>query len=153
MTALFEINPDVYNTDQFRDIVILDNYSIALLYNKLYDQYIKTELTQNRFFYNNRFILHNEHYYYAYVFTLDNKDYKDVYTDIVMNGSLMLRTDFYIKVCITWKKYLDNSFYECLKCEACEQCKKEPRPQLVWVFIFNLLQFAFHNTFACLVYH
>lgn len=50
--ALFELNPHVFNTDTFIDMLILNNNSIGLVYNRLYDQYIISEITQNRFYYN-----------------------------------------------------------------------------------------------------
>ena len=45
--ALFELNPHVFNTDTFIDMLILNNNSIGLVYNRLYDQYIISEITQN----------------------------------------------------------------------------------------------------------
>lgn len=112
--ALFNLNPDVFNTDKFIDIVVLSNNSIGLIYNVLHDQYIIKELTNNTFYYNNRCVIYNNTIKYAYVFTLQNKDDISIFEDIKINGSLMLTKDFYIKLCIVWKKYLDSSFYECL---------------------------------------
>lgn len=112
--ALFNLNPDVFNTDKFVDIVVIDNSSIGIIYTVLYDQYIIKELTYNKFYYNKRFVKYKDTERYAYVFTLKSKEDILTFKSINTNGSLMLTNDFYIKVCIVWKKYLDVSFYECL---------------------------------------
>ena len=112
--ALFNLNPDVFNTDKFVDIVVIDNSSIGIIYTVLYDQYIIKELTYNEFYYNKRFVKYKDTERYAYVFTLKSKEDILIFKSINTNGSLMLTNDFYIKVCIVWKKYLDVSFYECL---------------------------------------
>lgn len=112
--ALFNLNPDVFNTDKFVDIVVIDNSSIGIIYTVLYDQYIIKELTYNEFYYNKRFVKYKDTEKYAYVFTLKSKEDILTFKSINTNGSLMLTNDFYIKVCIVWKKYLDVSFYECL---------------------------------------
>lgn len=112
--ALFNLNPDVFNTDKFVDIVVIDNSSIGIIYTVLYDQYIIKELTYNEFYYNKRFVKYKDTERYAYVFTLKSKEDILTFKSINTNGSLMLTNDFYIKVCIVWKKYLDVSFYECL---------------------------------------
>lgn len=112
--ALFNLNPDVFNTDKFIDIVVIDNSSIGIIYTVLYDQYIIKELTCNEFYYNKRFVKYKDTEKYAYVFTLKSKEDILTFKSINTNGSLMLTNDFYIKVCIVWKKYLDVSFYECL---------------------------------------
>lgn len=112
--ALFNLNPDVFNTDKFVDIVVIDNSSIGIIYTVLYDHYIIKELTYNKFYYNKRFVKYKDTERYAYVFTLKSKEDILTFKSINTNGSLMLTNDFYIKVCIVWKKYLDVSFYECL---------------------------------------
>lgn len=123
--ALFELNPHVFNTDAFIDMLILNNNSIGLVYNRLYDQYIISEITQNRFYYNKRLVFYNGTKQYAYVLTLFDKEYIDIYKDIYTNGSLLLSKQFLIKVCIIWKDFLSDSFFDCLRCEACEQCQQK----------------------------
>lgn len=103
--ALFELNPHVFNTDTFIDMLILNNNSIGLVYNRLYDQYIISEITQNRFYYNKRLVFYNGTKQYAYVLTLFDKEYIDIYKDIYTNGSLLLSKQFLIKVCIIWKDF------------------------------------------------
>lgn len=92
--ALFELNPHVFNTDTFIDMLILNNNSIGLVYNRLYDQYIISEITQNRFYYNKRLVFYNGTKQYAYVLTLFDKEYIDIYKDIYTNGSLLLSKQF-----------------------------------------------------------
>jgi hypothetical protein len=123
--ALFELNPHIFDTDKFVDMVILGNNSIGLIYNLLYDQYIISEIIQNKFYYNKRFIDYNGTKEYAYIFILFDKEYIDIYKDIYTNGSLLLHNNFYVKICIIWKDFLDSSFFDCLKYEACEQCQQK----------------------------
>lgn len=112
--AIFDLNPDVFNTEKFVDVTVVNNKSIGVIYSNLYDQYIIQELTYNRFFYNCRIIDYKDTRRYAYVFTLIEEEAILLFDRINSVGNMLLTNDFYIKVCITWKNYLDNSFYECL---------------------------------------
>ena len=112
--AIFDLNPDVFNTEKFVDVTVVNSKSIGVIYSNLYDQYIIQELTHNRFFYNCRIIDYKDTRRYAYVFTLTEEEAILLFDRINSVGNMLLTNDFYIKVCITWKKYLDNSFYECL---------------------------------------
>lgn len=112
--AIFDLNPDVFNTEKFIDVTVVNSKSIGIIYSNLYDQYIIQELTYNRFFYNCRIIDYKDTKRYAYVFTLTEEEAILLFDRINSVGNMLLTNDFYIKVCITWKKYLDNSFYECL---------------------------------------
>lgn len=47
--AIFDLNPDVFNTEKFVDVTVVNNKSIGVIYSNLYDQYIIQELTYNRF--------------------------------------------------------------------------------------------------------
>ncbi len=112
--AIFDLNPDVFNTEKFIDVTVVNSKSIGIIYSNLYDQYIIQELTYNRFFYNCRIIDYKDTRRYAYVFTLTEEEAILLFDRINSVGNMLLTNDFYIKVCITWKNYLDNSFYECL---------------------------------------
>lgn len=112
--AIFDLNPDVFNTEKFVDVTVVNNKSIGVIYSNLYDQYTIQELTYNRFFYNCRIIDYKDTRRYAYVFTLTEEEAILLFDRINSVGNMLLTNDFYMKVCITWKKYLDNSFYECL---------------------------------------
>ena len=112
--AIFDLNPDVFNTEKFVDVTVVNSKSIGIIYSNLYDQYIIQELTYNRFFYNYRIIDYKDTKRYAYVFTLTEEEAILLFDRINSVGNMLLTNDFYMKVCITWKKYLDNSFYECL---------------------------------------
>lgn len=112
--AIFDLNPDVFNTEKFVDVTVVNNKSIGVIYSNLYDQYIIQELTYNRFFYNCRIIDYKDTKRYAYVFTLTEEEAILLFDRINSVGNMLLTNDFYMKVCITWKNYLDNSFYECL---------------------------------------
>mgnify|MGYP000015442904 FL=1 len=112
--AIFDLNPDVFNTEKFIDVTVVNSKSIGIIYSNLYDQYIIQELTYNRFFYNCRIIDYKDTKRYAYVFTLTEEEAILLFDRINSVGNMLLTNDFYMKVCITWKKYLDNSFYECL---------------------------------------
>lgn len=112
--AIFDLNPDVFNTEKFIDVTVVNSKSIGIIYSNLYDQYIIQELTYNRFFYNCRIINYKDTKRYAYVFTLTEEEAILLFDRINSVGNMLLTNDFYMKVCITWKKYLDNSFYECL---------------------------------------
>lgn len=112
--AIFDLNPDVFNTEKFIDVTVVSSKSIGIIYSNLYDQYIIQELTYNRFFYNCRIIDYKDTKRYAYVFTLTEEEAILLFDRINSVGNMLLTNDFYMKVCITWKKYLDNSFYECL---------------------------------------
>ena len=112
--AIFDLNPDVFNTEKFIDVTVVNSKSIGIIYSNLYDQYIIQELTYNRFFYNCRIIDYKDIKRYAYVFTLTEEEAILLFDRINSVGNMLLTNDFYMKVCITWKKYLDNSFYECL---------------------------------------
>ena len=112
--AIFDLNPDVFNTEKFIDVTVINSKSIGIIYSNLYDQYIIQELTYNRFFYNYRIIDYKDTKRYAYVFTLTEEEAILLFDRINSVGNMLLTNDFYMKVCITWKKYLDNSFYECL---------------------------------------
>ena len=112
--AIFDLNPDVFNTEKFVDVTVVNSKSIGVIYSNLYDQYIIQELTYNRFFYNCRIIDYKDTRRYAYVFTLTEEEAILLFDRINSVGNMLLTNNFYIKVCITWKKYLDNSFYECL---------------------------------------
>ena len=112
--AIFDLNPDVFNTEKFIDVTVVNSKSIGIIYSNLYDQYIIQELTYNRFFYNCRIIDYKDTKRYAYVFTLTEEEAILLFDRINSVGNMLLTNDFYMKVCITWKKYLDDSFYECL---------------------------------------
>jgi hypothetical protein len=112
--AIFDLNPDVFNTEKFIDVTVVNSKSIGIIYSNLYDQYIIQELTYNRFFYNCRIIDYKDTKRYTYVFTLTEEEAILLFDRINSVGNMLLTNDFYMKVCITWKKYLDNSFYECL---------------------------------------
>lgn len=112
--AIFDLNPDVFNTEKFVDVTVVNSKSIGVIYSNLYDQYIIQELTYNRFFYNCRIIDYKDTRRYAYVFTLTEEEAILLFDRINSVGNMLLTNDFYMKVCITWKNYLDNSFYECL---------------------------------------
>lgn len=112
--AIFDLNPDVFNTEKFIDVTVVNSKSIGIIYSNLYDQYIIQELTYNQFFYNCRIIDYKDTKQYAYVFTLTEEEAILLFDRINSVGNMLLTNDFYMKVCITWKKYLDNSFYECL---------------------------------------
>lgn len=112
--AIFDLNPDVFNTEKFIDVTVVNSKSIGIIYSNLYDQYIIQELTYNRFFYNCRIIDYKDTKRYAYVFTLTEEEAILLFDRINSVGNMLLTNDFYMKVCITWKKYLDSSFYECL---------------------------------------
>lgn len=112
--AIFDLNPDVFNTEKFIDVTVVNSKSIGIIYSNLYNQYIIQELTYNRFFYNCRIIDYKDTKRYAYVFTLTEEEAILLFDRINSVGNMLLTNDFYMKVCITWKKYLDNSFYECL---------------------------------------
>lgn len=112
--AIFDLNPDVFNTEKFIDVTVVNSKSIGIIYSNIYDQYIIQELTYNRFFYNYRIIDYKDTKRYAYVFTLTEEEAILLFDRINSVGNMLLTNDFYMKVCITWKKYLDNSFYECL---------------------------------------
>ena len=112
--AIFDLNPDVFNTEKFVDVTFVNSKSIGVIYSNLYDQYIIQELTYNRFFYNCRIIDYKDTKRYVYVFTLTEEEAILLFDRINSVGNMLLTNDFYMKVCITWKKYLDNSFYECL---------------------------------------
>lgn len=112
--AIFDLNPDVFNTEKFIDVTVVNSKSIGIIYSNLYDQYIIQELTYNRFFYNCRIIDYKDTKRYAYVFTLTEEEAILLFDRINSVGNMLLTNDFYMKVCITWKNYLDNSFYECL---------------------------------------
>lgn len=146
--ALFELNPHVFNTDTFIDMLILNNNSIGLVYNRLYDQYIISEITQNRFYYNKRLVFYNGTKQYAYVLTLFDKEYIDIYKDIYINGSLLLSKQFLIKVCIIWKDFLSDSFFDCLKCEACEQCQQKARCNSLALFLITCDLFIVVSSFT-----
>lgn len=112
--AIFDLNPDVFNTEKFIDVTVVNSKSIGIIYSNLYDQYIIQELTYNRFFYNCRIIDYKDTKRYAYVFILTEEEAILLFDRINSVGNMLLTNDFYMKVCIIWKKYLDNSFYECL---------------------------------------
>nr|DAJ18112.1 MAG TPA: hypothetical protein [Podoviridae sp. ctY3D12] len=112
--AIFDLNPDVFNTEKFIDVTVVNSKSIGIIYSNLYDQYIIQELTYNRFFYNCRIIDYKDTKRYAYVFTLTEEEAILLFDRINSVSNMLLTNDFYMKVCITWKNYLDNSFYECL---------------------------------------
>lgn len=119
--ALFNLNPDVFNTERFVDIDIVGDYSIYLYYNGIFnDSKITYLLTTNQYFYNNQFRTYKDKSYYAFYYKIiDEKDsnteiYDTLYilkNYLYINRSI-LPEKFLIHVCIIWKKYLDNSFYD-----------------------------------------
>lgn len=123
IVTLYDLNPDVIN-DNFVDIVILSEYTIGLIYKNLYDEDIYTELTNHKYYYNNRSVNYKGKSYSAYTFTLIKEEDKLKYLGIVGVGPLIVSAEFYVKMCITWKKYLDDSFYDSLNFDASEQCKQ-----------------------------
>ncbi len=118
--ALFDLNPDIFNTKQFVDIVVFNkSCSIGILYNSLYDEYIRTEIEQNKHFFNMQFVKYkNGKNYYSYILSLTEDDDILNFGLISSLGSRAIHASLYIKLCITWKKYLNDSFYECLNYEG-----------------------------------
>lgn len=119
--ALFNLNPDVFNTERFVDIEIVGDYSIYLYYNGIFnDSKITYLLTTNQYFYNNQFRTYKDKSYYAFYYKIiDEKDsnaeiYKSLYIlgDKICMQHSIIPEKFYVHMCIIWKKYLDNSFYD-----------------------------------------
>ena len=98
---------------------IADEYQRLVVRKSLYSTVIQ-KIPTPRFL-----VFYNGTKQYAYVLTLFDKEYIDIYKDIYTNGSLLLSKQFLIKVCIIWKDFLSDSFFDCLKCEACEQCQQK----------------------------
>lgn len=115
--TLFDLNADIFNYEYFYDVKKFSNDSIIVLFDKLCDEYIKKLLTNNKYFYNIVFEKTDGKCYIGYVFKykFDNFAANNITADCILNHTNMLITeDFYIKICIHWKKYLDNSFLELL---------------------------------------
>lgn len=119
--AIFDLNPDVFNTEKFVDVTVVNNKSIGVIYSNLYDQYIIQELTYNRFFYNCRIIDYKDTRRYAYVFTLTEEEAILLFDRINSVGNMLLTNDFYMKVCITWKNIQTIHFMNVYICNIEQQ--------------------------------
>ena len=112
--TLFDLNADIFNYEYFYDIELYSKDSVILLFEKLYDEYTKKLLVENKYFYTIISIKKNNNSYIGYIFKY-KFDGDKITADCILSGSTLFITEsFYIKVCIHWKKYLDNSFLELL---------------------------------------
>lgn len=135
--TLFNINPDVFNTDYFIDIEVIDN-ELRIYYNKLYDQYIINLLINNNYYYNNYISQFRQKQVICYTFKYTNTE---VSSNIILdclnkNSNYLIPDIFYIKVCIHWKKYLDNTFIT-LVSNAYQLNKQQKRSVEIQTFIIN----------------
>lgn len=142
LATLFNLNPDVFNTNTFIDIYTkCDKYSafensIFLVYSlELRDQYIIHLLKKNKYFFKVDIINIENKYMCVYIFTIDNTKVT-TYSEITKVGSTMLGKDFITRLCITWKKYLDDYFYKYLNVWTCEQCLQTKARIQVLAFLF-----------------
>ena len=109
--TLYQINVDVFNTESFVDIYAKDK-ELKIYYNKLYDNYIIKLLTENIYYYNTIIEVFNNSSCICYVYKFNNNNSVDIITINCLDNdsNFLLDKTFYIKVCIHWKKYLDDTF-------------------------------------------
>lgn len=110
--TLFDLPTEVFEVNSFVDIKVLEDNTIGIIYNNLYDMYVETKLKNNVYYFNNRYVTYNDKKYYAYILRVEDKE--DTLTFNTIKGEYynFLFSDFIMKTCIKWKKYLDDSFYE-----------------------------------------
>lgn len=129
LATLICVNADVFNTDTFVDLYtecdkcfIKD--AVYLLYtNKLYDEYIKSLLRSSPCYFNERIVEIDKKSYSLFIFKVKKED-SITFNEVKKVGSLMLTENTKIKVCIFWKKYLDDSFIDLFNFWTCEQLLK-----------------------------
>lgn len=109
--TLYHINADVFNTESFIDIYA-SNKELKLYYNKLYDNYIIKLLTENSYYYNTIIESYNNLSCICYTYKFKSTNTAEIITINCLdnNSNYLLDSTFYIKVCIHWKKYLDETF-------------------------------------------
>lgn len=106
--TLYNLEPDIFDNEAFVDIVG-KNKELKIYYKKLYDQKIIKLLTENNYFYNEFYDYYLGVYYHCYLFKYKG-NYESILNNIENNVNYTIPCDFYVKVCIHWKKYLDNTF-------------------------------------------
>lgn len=109
--TLYNINPDVFNTTCFIDIKG-ENKTLNIYYINLLDKYIIKLLTENIYYYNTLIEKYNDKSCVCYIYKFISKDIceENIINCLDNNCNYLLTDIFYIKVCIHWKKYLDNTF-------------------------------------------
>lgn len=109
--TFYNINPDVFNTTCFIDIKG-ENKTLNIYYINLLDKYIVKLLTENIYYYNTLIEKYNDKPCVCYTYKFISKDIceENIINCLDNNCNYLLTDIFYIKVCIHWKKYLDNTF-------------------------------------------
>lgn len=109
--TLYNINADVFNTESFINISA-KNKELKIYYNKLYDNYIVKLLIENKFYYNTVIERYNNLpcICYVYKFNSESPLENTIINCLDKECNYLLHDTFYIKTCIHWKKYLDNTF-------------------------------------------
>ena len=110
--TIFSINPDVINVKEYVGIKVVNNI-LEIYYKQQPNKKIKELLENNSLFYNTDVVKLNS-YYVKYTFLLQKKE--DIYElNCFKQGKrLNMNTHFLLKMCILWKKYLNDTFFECL---------------------------------------
>lgn len=139
--TLYKLDPDVFNTNSFINIKH-NKRELKLLYSKLYDDYIKKLLENNIYYYNTIIEKVNNKPYVVYVFIYKSNDISDNITCncLDQNSNILITDEFYIKTCIHWKKYLDDTFIQLCSCnygQTKKVCKK-----LQTFYLFDNLSFV-----------
>lgn len=115
LATLFNINPEVFDTETFIDIEC-NGKRLEIFYDKLYDEYIKKLLIENKYYHSNETKECKGKIYYVYIYEFiydkNNSNVLLVSNTKIIKSNLLVTSIDYVKICIHWKKYLDNSFIE-----------------------------------------
>lgn len=106
--TLYNLDPDIFDNEAFVDVVG-KNKELKVYYRKLYDQKIIKLLIENSYFYNEFYDYYLGVCYHCYLFKYEG-NCESILNNIENNINYTIPCDFYVKVCIHWKKYLDNTF-------------------------------------------
>ena len=114
LATLFNINPEVFDTEAFIDINC-HGKELDIFYDRLYDECIKKLLVENQYFHSDKLMEYKGKIYHAYTYKYvqNNNSILSVSRNKeIIKSNLLVTAMDYIKICIHWKKYLDNSFLE-----------------------------------------
>lgn len=106
--TLYNLEPYVFDNEAFVDIVG-KNKELRIYYKKIYDQKVIKLLIENDYFYNDLYDYYQNSCYHCYIFKYKGGN-ENILNSIENDVNYIIPCNFYVKVCIHWKEYLNDTF-------------------------------------------
>ena len=107
--TLFELDPVIFDVEYFVDINT-DKEFLLVLYSKKPSNKILYIILRHEYYYNNT----ADNGLLIFKFKLRTEKQNHDFSLMQTNGTLFFDKQFILKMCIHWKKYIDESFFYCI---------------------------------------